>query len=91
VGLFAFVLVALGCSLPYLLTLDSGVQGAERAARWFGNVAGVLRDNPSGLGRHMTYAGVWPGRLSVCMPAIFGAFRQFRRPAGAVSESAAEG
>ncbi len=91
VGVLAFVLVALGCSLPYLLTLDSGVQGAERAASWFGNVAGVLRDNPSGLGRHMTYAGAWAlVAWSLCMPAIFGAFRQFRRPAGAVPESAAE-
>lgn len=81
VGVIALVLVALGSSVPYLLTLDSGLTGAGRATRWFGNVVAVFDDEAGDLGLQMTYAGGWAlVAWSLCMPLFFAAFRQFRPP-----------
>lgn len=90
VGPVAFVMMALGSSLPYLLTMGGGAAGAENAANWFGNVAAVW-DDKADLRLPMAYSGAWAvAAWSVCMPFIFGAFRLFRRPESAVSAGRAE-
>jgi hypothetical protein len=87
VGVAAAVMVLLGSTLPYLLTLDSGGGGDEHAARWFGNVAAVFDRDMTDLGFHLICSSAWALLAwSVCMPLIFGAFRQFRRPACAASD-----